>query len=90
MSFASSEEEANPINYALLDELLPLAVKVSLFQAFLEAVVSEQIMRMVAMKAATENAVELGKILTRRFNRARQSQITTELTEIMGGTAALE
>ncbi|MHC4447097.1 MAG: ATP synthase F1 subunit gamma [Planctomycetota bacterium] len=82
--------ELSPSSRDLLDELLPLAVKVSLFQAFLEAVVSEQIMRMVAMKAATENAVELGKMLTRRFNRARQSQITTELTEIMGGAAALE
>ncbi len=47
-------------------------------------------MRMVAMKAATENAEELGRTLTRRFNRARQSQITTELMEIMGGVAALE
>ena len=82
--------ELSPSGSALLDELLPLSVKVSLFQAFLEAVVSEQIMRMVAMKAATENAVDLGKTLTRRFNRARQSQITTELTEIMGGAAALE
>jgi len=67
-----------------------MAVKTALFQAFNDAVVSEQIMRMVAMKAATENAKDLGRTLKRDFNRARQSQITTELTEIIAGAAALE
>ena len=52
--------------------------------------VSEQIMRMVAMKSATENAKDLGKRLRRQYNRARQSKITTELTEIVSGAAALE
>jgi F-type H+-transporting ATPase subunit gamma len=47
-------------------------------------------MRMVAMKAATENAKDLGKTLKRQYNRARQSKITTELTEIVSGAAALE
>ncbi len=74
----------------ILDELMPLAVKTILFQAFLESSVSEQIMRMVAMKAATENAGELARNLTRRFNRARQAQITTELMEIISGAAALD
>ncbi|MAT80061.1 MAG: ATP synthase F1 subunit gamma [Phycisphaerae bacterium] len=74
----------------LLDELLPLTVKTALLQAFNEAVVSEQIMRMIAMKAATENAKEFGSTLRRLFNRARQGQITTELTEIVSGAAALE
>ena len=81
--FSPSEEE-------LLASLLPLTVKAMLFQAVNDAVVSEQIMRMVAMKAATENAKDLGKMLTRQYNRARQTQITTELSEIIGGTAALE
>jgi F-type H+-transporting ATPase subunit gamma len=45
---------------------------------------------MVAMKAATDNAGKMGKALTRKFNRARQAQITTELTEIISGAAALE
>ncbi len=67
-----------------------MSVKTSLFQAFNDAVVSEQLMRMVAMKAATENAKELGRSLRRRFNRARQTQITTELMEIIAGAAALE
>jgi F-type H+-transporting ATPase subunit gamma len=44
----------------------------------------------VAMKAATENAKELGRTLRRKYNRARQSKITTELTEIVSGAAALE
>ena len=74
----------------ILEELMPLAVKTLLFQAFLESSVSEQIMRMVAMKAATENAGELARNLTRRFNRARQAQITTELMEIISGAAALD
>ncbi len=82
--------EFSPSAEGLLGELLPMAVKTALFQAFLEAVVSEQIMRMVAMKAATENASELRKILGRRFNRARQTQITTELMEVISGAAALE
>ncbi len=80
----------SPSSEALLGDLLPLTVKTALFQAFNDAVVSEQIMRMVAMKAATENAKDLGKSLKRQFNRARQSKITTELTEIVSGAAALE
>jgi F-type H+-transporting ATPase subunit gamma len=82
--------EFSPSSEAILDELLPTAVKASLFQAFNEAVVSEHIMRMVAMKAATENANGLGKDLRRKYNRARQTQITTELMEVISGAAALE
>ena len=51
---------------------------------------SEQIARMVAMKGATENAQEMIGDLSRKYNRARQSQITSELSEIIGGAAALE
>ncbi len=82
--------EMSPSAEELLADLLPAAVRAQLFQAFNDGVVSEQIMRMVAMKAATENAKELGRTLTRQYNRARQAMITTELTEIIGGTAALE
>jgi F-type H+-transporting ATPase subunit gamma len=73
----------------LLDGLLPAAVKALLFQAFNDSVVSEHVARMVAMKSATDNAGKAGKRLTREYNRARQTQITTELTEIVGGAAAL-
>ena len=81
--------EFSPSSEALLADLLPLTVKSTLFQAFNDGVVSEQIMRMIAMKAATENAKDLGKTLRRQYNRARQTKITTELTEIVSGAAAL-
>jgi F-type H+-transporting ATPase subunit gamma len=73
----------------LLDYLLPVAVKTALFQAFLDAISSENVARMVAMKSATDNADKMIKALTMRYNRARQSQITTELAEIMGGVEAM-
>ncbi|MEM1165913.1 MAG: ATP synthase F1 subunit gamma [Planctomycetota bacterium] len=74
----------------LLADLLPEAVKSTLYQCFNDAIVSEHVARMVAMKSATDNASKLGKTLKRSFNRARQAQITTELTEIISGVAALE
>lgn len=79
-----------PSGKELLDELLPLTIKTALLQAFNESSVSEHIMRMIAMKAATENAKDFGSTLHRKYNRARQGQITTELTEIVSGAAALE
>ena len=82
--------EFSPDASSLLDSILPAAVKAVLFQAFNDAVVSEHIARMVAMKAATDNAGKMGQALKRQFNRARQAQITTELTEIISGAAALE
>ena len=87
---ANANFDFSPSAPELLDELLPRSVKVSLYQAFLDAVVSENVMRMVAMKAATDNAGGLGRTLKRSFNRARQARITTELTEIVSGAAALE
>ncbi|HVT81698.1 MAG TPA: ATP synthase F1 subunit gamma [Phycisphaerae bacterium] len=74
----------------LLNELIPTVVKITIFQAFIEAAVSEQIARMVAMKAATDNADKMGKQLTQAYNRARQSQITSELSELMGGVEAMK
>lgn len=84
------EYEFTPRAEELLDDLLPAAVKSTLFQVFNDAIVSEHVARMVAMKAATDNAAKMGKRLTRDYNRARQAQITTELTEIVSGAAALE
>lgn len=80
----------SPSSNELLDDLLPRCLKVSLYQAFMDAIVSENVMRMVAMKAATDNAGGLGRMLRRSYNRARQARITTELTEIVSGAAALE
>jgi len=81
--------EFSPSGKELLDDLLPTAIRAVLFQIFNDAVVSEHIARMIAMKAATDNAGKMGKFYTRKFNRARQAQITTELTEIISGAAAL-
>ena len=86
----SANYEFSPSASEILDDLLPRSLKTTLFQVFNDAIVSEQIMRMVAMKAATENANEIGRDLRRDYNRARQAQITTELTEIISGAAALE
>ena len=82
--------EFSPSVDEILAALLPRAVKTSLFQAINDAIVSEQVMRMIAMKAASDNATGLGRTLKRDFNRARQSKITTELTEIVSGAAALD
>lgn len=86
---AIPQYEFSPSPQELLDTLLPAAVKAVLFQAFNDAIVSEHVARMIAMKAATDNAGKMGKLISRRYNRARQAQITTELTEIISGAAAL-
>jgi F-type H+-transporting ATPase subunit gamma len=80
----------SPAPRELLDELLPLTINTAMFQAFLDATTSEHVARMVAMKSATDNADKMAKALTMQYNRARQSQITTELSEIMGGVEAMK
>jgi F-type H+-transporting ATPase subunit gamma len=85
----SVEYEFSPDPRQLLDELLPATVRIRLFQAFNDAAVSEQVARMVAMKAATDAAGDMIKALTREYNRARQTQITMELLDIVGGANAL-
>jgi F-type H+-transporting ATPase subunit gamma len=82
--------EFSPSPKELLDELLPLTLKTALFQTYLDATTSEHVSRMVAMKSATDNADKMQKALTMQYNRARQSQITTELSEIMGGVEAMK
>jgi F-type H+-transporting ATPase subunit gamma len=83
------EYEFLPDAKSLLEELLPATVRIRLFQAFMDAAVSEQIARMVAMKAATEAAEDMIKTLSREYNRARQTHITMELLDIVGGANAL-
>ena len=80
----------HPSAEEILSDLLPRSVRLHLFQAFLDAAVSEQTARMVAMKSATDNAGDMIRDLTMLYNRSRQTQITTELSEIIGGAAALE
>lgn len=89
-SVSNAQYEFSPPADELLGHLIPTTIKTTLFQAINEALVSEQIMRMVAMKAATDNAGKMGKSLTQKYNRARQAQITTELSEIISGAAALD
>ena len=81
--------EFSPSAAELLGELLPATMKAVLYQIFNEAIVSEHVARMVAMKAATDNAGKMGKAYSRKYNRARQAQITTELMEVISGAAAL-
>jgi F-type H+-transporting ATPase subunit gamma len=81
--------EFEPESPDLLVELVPRYVEAALFGALLEAAASEHTSRQRAMAAATENADELAKTLTRDMNRARQDAITTEIMEIVGGAEAL-
>lgn len=73
----------------ILDHLLPQYVVTKVYAALLESAASENAARRRAMKAATDNAEELIKVLTRQANRARQDEITTEIMEIVGGAEAL-
>jgi F-type H+-transporting ATPase subunit gamma len=87
---SSIEYEFLPSPEEILEEIVPAAFKARFFKCFLDAAVGEQIARMVAMKSATENADEMIRNISMEYNRARQTQITSELAEIIGGAAALE
>jgi len=73
----------------ILDHLLPRYVVTKVYAALLESAASENAARRRAMKAATDNAEDLIKLLSRQANRARQDEITTEILEIVGGAEAL-
>jgi F-type H+-transporting ATPase subunit gamma len=73
----------------VLNSLLPRYIEVQIYQAVLESKASEQAARMVAMRNATDNANELVVDLTLSLNKARQTQITTEISEIAAGAEAL-
>lgn len=87
---AKANYEFLPSASSILEEVVPASFRVKLFKCFLDAAVSEQIARMVAMKSATENAGGIIKQLSMTFNRARQAKITQEIMEIIGGVEALE
>jgi len=84
------EYEYIPDAVEILGQVLPASFKQRLFKCFLDAAVSEQIARRVTMKAATENADSMIKLISRQYNRARQAQITKEISEVIGGAAALQ
>jgi len=79
-----------PSAEAILIELLPLYVRNAVYRALVETVAGEQSARRTAMKNATDNAGDILNVLRRTYNRARQAQITQEIAEIVGGSAALE
>jgi F-type H+-transporting ATPase subunit gamma len=81
--------EFEPSPNEILDRLLPTYVEAIVFNMLLEASASEHSARRRAMKAATDNAEELIKTLRVQANRARQAEITTAITEIVGGAEAL-
>lgn len=79
-----------PSAEAILGQLLPLYVRNAVYRGLVETVAGEQGARRTAMKNATDNATELLAILQRTFNRQRQAAITQEISEIVGGAAALQ
>ena len=82
--------EFEPNAEEILEVLLPQYAESLIYGALLDGKASEHASRMTAMKNATDNASELINSLTLHYNRARQAAITQEITEIVGGAAALE
>jgi F-type H+-transporting ATPase subunit gamma len=92
----AADQQASRVSYEfepspeeILNRLLPTYVEAIVFNMLLEASASEHSARRRAMKAATDNAEELIKVLRVQANRARQAEITTAITEIVGGAEAL-
>lgn len=79
-----------PSKDIIIKSLIPLHLNVQIWRYLLESFASEQAARMVAMESATENAGDLIRDLTRKFNNARQAAITTEILEIVSGAEALK
>jgi len=87
---ASSEYIFEPSVEGLLAELLPRYVKVQMYRGLLDTSASEHAARMSAMDNATKNCDEMVGSLTKVYNKARQSSITTQLMDIVGGAEALK
>jgi F-type H+-transporting ATPase subunit gamma len=78
-----------PTPAEILDLLIPRYVEAKVFAALLESAASEHANRQRAMKSATDNAADVIERLSRQMNQARQDQVTTEISEIVGGAEAL-
>jgi F-type H+-transporting ATPase subunit gamma len=90
----AGDEQAPPYRFEpdapeLLGHLLPLYIELSLYRALVESMAGEQAARMVAMHNATDSADKMIRGLTKTYNRARQSSITTEILEVVAGAEAL-
>ena len=91
----SFEKEEEPYIFlpdaaTVLSKLLPEYIQVQVYNAMLQSAASELGSRMAAMSAATDNATEKIADLNLTYNKARQAQVTNEISEIVGGAAALE
>ena len=80
----------SPSGDVILERILPAYIRNAVYTALVENAAAEQGARRTAMKSATDNAGDVLEHLTRTYNRARQGQITQEIAEIVGGSAALE
>lgn len=96
-SFEKSVEEnkADKFDYepnqdSVLDVIIPLAIEHQIYGGVKESYASEHSSRMFAMKNATDNAKEIGKVLKQSFNKARQGQVTQEISEIVSGAMSLQ
>ena len=78
-----------PNKVEILEELIPRTIKTNLYRCLLDSFASEHGARMISMDKATDNAGEILKQLKLQYNRARQAAITNEISEIVGGAAAL-
>ncbi len=90
VSDTSSAYEYEPDATAILEEIVPRFTELQLYQAVLESQASEHAARMVAMRNASDNATQLTADLTLVYNKARQSAITAEILDIVGGANALQ
>ena len=86
---ARTEFIFEPDSQRIINDLLPFSVKHALYRLFVEAAAGEQVHRRVAMKLATDNAAELIKFYTGKYNRERQASITQQIMEIVSGAEAL-
>jgi F-type H+-transporting ATPase subunit gamma len=78
-----------PGKVEILNDLIPRALKTKFYRALLDSFASEHGARMISMDKATDNAGELLKAFRLKYNQARQAAITNEISEIVGGAAAL-
>lgn len=79
-----------PDSNEVLNNLVPRYIEMEIYHSILESIASEQSARMVAMRNATDNALEMKSDLTLEMNKVRQESITSELLDIVGGVAAVE
>jgi F-type H+-transporting ATPase subunit gamma len=89
LSASQTDYVLEPSQEEIVEQLIPKSIKTQVFKAVLDSHASEHGARMTAMDKATENAGDLLKALKLSYNQARQAAITTELTEIVSGAAAL-